>query len=252
MVRILLACFYKPGVLALKQLLQMGFPHENIQVLTHDVDRNDELIDFLRKQGIAFTTEHIESLQSCVEDFAPDVMFSLYYRYIVPGHILKILALGGINLHPALLPKYRGCFSVPWAIINGEEYTGFTYHYMIQGVDAGAIILQEKVRIAPDDTAYTLYHRLIDAAMIRFKDVFSLVVKERYKGRPQEGTPSYYPRRVPYDGYIDPTWDERFIERFIRAMSFPSFRPAVVEINGQEYEVESMVDYTKLIQERGI
>lgn len=252
MIRTLVACFYKPGVLALKQLLEMGLPREDIRVLTHHADRNEELIGFLHKQGIAFTTEQIRSVDSWIEDFAPDVMFSLYYRYIVPGHVLKMLPMGGVNLHPALLPAYRGCFSTPWAIINGEEYTGFTYHYMTEGVDTGPIVLQEKVRITPEDTAYTLYHRLIDAAMNRFKDVFRLVVEERYEGRPQKGPSSYYPRQVPCDGYIDPKWNEQLIEHFIRAMFFPPFRPAVVKIQGREYEVESMARYRELIQKRGV
>jgi len=252
--RILLAAFYKPGVLALNQLFDMGFSPRQIRLLTHDLDRNKELLQLAKDKGILYTTDYIKKrlAQEWIEEFAPNVMFSLYYRYIIPGHILKILPMGGINLHPALLPKYRGCFSVPWAIINGEEYTGFTYHYMIEEVDAGPIVLQERVRIKPDDTAYSLYHRIIDVAMSRFKDVLRLVVEERYKGKPQKGIALYYPRQIPYDGYIDPTWDEKFIERFIRAMYFPPFRPAVVKIKGKEYEVESMTNYKKLVQELGL
>jgi len=252
--RILLAAFYKPGVLALKQLFDMGFSPKQIRLLTHDLDRNKELLQLAEEKEIQYTTDHVKKclVQEWIDEFAPDVMFSLYYRYIIPGRILKMLPMGGVNLHPALLPKYRGCFSAPWAIINAEGYTGFTYHYMLEEADTGHIILQGKVCMKPNDTAFTLYHRIIDAGMSRFRDVFRLVVEERYQGKPQEGAPSYYPRQVPYDGYIDPSWDEVFIERFIRAMYFPPFPPAVVKIKGREYKVKSMSDYKKLIRGTGL
>ena len=57
--------------------------------------------------------------------------------------ILNIPKYGGINLHPSLLPKYRGTFSCPWAIINNEKKTGITYHFMNEKFDDGKIVLQK-------------------------------------------------------------------------------------------------------------
>ena len=111
--------------------------------------------------------------------------------------------LGGFNLHPSLLPKYRGCFSAPWAIINGESKSGITYHHMNGKFDDDNIILQETIDISDEETGYSLFQKLLHLGVSRFEKSFDLVVREKYKGSPQIGEPSYFPRKVPYDGYID-------------------------------------------------
>ena len=80
---------------------------------------------------------------------------------LIPEKILSISNLGGVNLHPSLLPKYRGAFSCPWAIINGEKTTGITYHYMNKKFDDGNIILQKSVKITKEETAFSLYNTLL-------------------------------------------------------------------------------------------
>ncbi|RKY71494.1 MAG: methionyl-tRNA formyltransferase [Candidatus Latescibacterota bacterium] len=79
---------------------------------------------------------------------------------ILPEEVLKLPPRGVVNLHPSLLPKYRGPAPIQWAIINGEEETGVTTIFVEPEVDAGDIILQEKVRIGPEETAGELHERL--------------------------------------------------------------------------------------------
>jgi len=247
--RVILAAFYTPGIRAIEHLIQAGYRPEQMRLLTHDMDRNQALLAFAAAHGIETKTFSVKSAeaQAWIEEFQPDVIFSLYFRDIIPQRILDIPQLGAVNLHPSLLPKYRGTFSAPWAIINGERYTGFTYHYMVREVDAGNIILQRRVPIKPDDTAYSLYHRLITEGMAAFGEVYRLVVEEGYKGQPQTGEPSYYPRQVPFGGYIDPRWDRNQVERFIRAMYFPPFKGARVKlVGGGEQEVRSLAEYDAL------
>ncbi len=77
-----------------------------------------------------------------------------------------------------------------------------------------------------------------------FGEVFRLVVQEKFAGLPQVGEPSYYPRKVPSGGVIDPTWPRTQIDRFIRAMYFPPFKGAVVRLqDGSDKEVLSMQEY---------
>jgi methionyl-tRNA formyltransferase len=156
--------------------------------------------------------------------------------------------LGAVNLHPSLLPRYRGTFSAPWVIINGERKTGFTYHYMLQTIDTGNIILQKQIFIRRDDTALALYNRLLVEGMKSFKTVFNLVTKENYGGTPQQGEASYYGRKVPYGGYIDVSWPIETIERFIRAMYFPPHKSALVRlVDGSEQEVDTIGEYQSLV-----
>lgn len=79
--------------------------------------------------------------------FVPDVICSIYYRYIIGNDVIETVDGRIFNLHPALLPKYRGCSSLTWAMINGEKECGYTYHYINKTCDIGDIIFQNKITI---------------------------------------------------------------------------------------------------------
>ncbi len=88
-----------------------------------------------------------------------DVFVVVAFR-ILPEAVFTLPPLGTINLHPSLLPKYRGAAPIHWAIINGETTTGVTTIYIRKEVDAGNIILQKPVPILPGETAGELHDRL--------------------------------------------------------------------------------------------
>src|SRR5579863_2584967 len=93
---------------------------------------------------------------------APDAIVVVGYGRIIPQWMLDLPRLGNINLHASLLPKYRGAAPIQWAIANGETETGVTTMLIDAGLDTGAILLQEEVDIAPEDTAETLSPRLAE------------------------------------------------------------------------------------------
>jgi methionyl-tRNA formyltransferase len=90
----------------------------------------------------------------------PDAIIIVGYGRIIPQWMLDLPPLGNINLHASLLPKYRGAAPIQWAIANGETITGNTSMRIDAGLDTGDILLQQKLPIAPDDTAETLAPRL--------------------------------------------------------------------------------------------
>lgn len=90
----------------------------------------------------------------------PDVIAVAAFGRILPPVILALPPKGCINVHGSLLPKYRGAGPIQWAIIRGEEETGITTMLMDEGMDTGAMLLQERVAIEVDDTAGTLAPRL--------------------------------------------------------------------------------------------
>ena len=92
----------------------------------------------------------------------PDLIAVAAFGRILPPAILSLPPLGCINVHGSLLPKYRGAGPIQWAIINGETETGITTMLMDEGMDTGAMLLQEAVPITPDDTAGTLSPRLAE------------------------------------------------------------------------------------------
>src|SRR5262249_62144513 len=77
----------------------------------------------------------------------------------------KMPLRGAVNMHGSLLPTFRGCAPVNWAVLKGEPGTGATLHAMTAKPDAGDIVDQERVAIGPDDTAGEIQSRVTAAAV---------------------------------------------------------------------------------------
>src|SRR5678815_3480494 len=92
----------------------------------------------------------------------PDLIAVAAFGRILPPVILSLPPRGCINVHGSLLPKYRGAGPIQWAIINGETETGITTMLMDEGMDTGAMLLQEAIPITTDDTAGSLSTRLAE------------------------------------------------------------------------------------------
>src|SRR5690606_14838042 len=93
--------------------------------------------------------------------------------------------MGTINVHASLLPQYRGAAPINRALINGEKETGVTTFQLKHEIDTGAILLQEKIDILPEDNAGTLHDKLMDAgAMLLVKTIEGLA-KNTIKETPQ-------------------------------------------------------------------
>lgn len=95
-----------------------------------------------------------------LKDINPDVICVVAYGKIIPKEILGIPKYGCVNVHPSLLPQYRGSAPIQWAILNGDKETGVTTMYLDEGMDSGDIILQTKTPIDKDETSGELWDRL--------------------------------------------------------------------------------------------
>lgn len=95
-----------------------------------------------------------------IKELNPDVICVVAYGKILPRELLEIPRYGCINVHPSLLPKYRGSTPIQTAIINGDKTTGVTTMYMNEELDSGDIILQEEIEINENQTAGELWNVL--------------------------------------------------------------------------------------------
>ena len=102
------------------------------------------------------TDEFLEELK----ELNPDVICVTAYGKIIPKSILELPRNGCINVHPSLLPKYRGAAPVNWTIINSEKVTGVTIMQMDEGMDSGDILLVREVQIGDDDDAEKMLAKL--------------------------------------------------------------------------------------------
>lgn len=135
------------------------------------------------------------NLISKVKSINPDIIFSIYYRKILPKSLLRIPRLGCVNIHPSLLPKYRGPVPTAWAIQNGEKRFGITIHYMDDGIDTGDILVQKAFPILENETGYELYKRAMELGANLLKQNFKKIISKKLMPFPQKGSGSYYGKK---------------------------------------------------------
>lgn len=150
----------------------------------------------------------------------PDVGILASFGKILPREVLEISKHGILNIHPSLLPKYRGPTPVQTAILNGEQETGVTIIKMDEKVDHGPIIAQFKEEIKPDDTAESLYERLFAAGAKVLTTILPAYLKSKIELREQDHSQATFSKKLTRDdGKIDWKKPDDYLERFIRAMS---------------------------------
>lgn len=138
----------------------------------HDLFRRyGALEDLLRRRGVQWSVVEDHNGSRCTEilrRISPDVMVLYGTRIILP-HVLQIPAVGTLNLHSSLLPRFRGGKSEFWVLLTGEhDACGATVHWVEPRLDAGPIFLQERIPVDPDDTPSTLRRKvqLLSAVLI--------------------------------------------------------------------------------------
>jgi methionyl-tRNA formyltransferase len=167
-------------------------------------------------------TSYVEFVKG-VRRLAPDLMLVNSYSMLVREDVLSVPARGAINVHMALLPEYRGCNPIQWALLNDELETGVTMHYMSSEFDAGDIIAQRRIPILFTDTWCSVLGRLRDVTEDLLIEELPKVFAGTNARRPQDETRAhYYKRRHPEDGQI--VWDDsvRHIYNLIRALVKPN------------------------------
>lgn len=115
---------------------------ENITVLQPESLKNPEFTEELKK-------------------YQADIFVVVAYGKLIPRSVFTLPPLGTINLHPSLLPLYRGAAPVEWAIINGEKETGVTVQMINEKLDAGDIVLQKKIPLNDTITSGELYELVV-------------------------------------------------------------------------------------------
>jgi methionyl-tRNA formyltransferase len=197
-------------------------------VVTHQDDLNENrwyasLFDFSTKKKLPVLADPDPAvLERVVAQAHPDLIFSFYYRSMLPMSVLRQARLGAFNMHGSLLPKYRGRAPLNWAILKGERETGVTLHEMVEKPDAGRIVDQQAVPIGPDDTALEVFRRMTDVVEPVLKRSLPAIVKGHVRFKPNDlSRGSYYGRRRPEDGRIDWSRSAQEIHNLVRAVAPP-------------------------------
>lgn len=163
-----------------------------------------------------------QALAAQVASAAPEVIFSFYFRSMLPSSILECARLGAFNMHGSLLPRFRGRAPTNWAVLKGATETGATLHRMVARPDAGTIVDQCAVPILPDDSARQVFDKVCVAAEVvlwRSLPAIAGGCAPEHANDLSQG--SYFGGRKPEDGRIDWTRSAAEVYNLMRAVAPP-------------------------------
>ncbi len=175
----------------------------------------------------------------------PELIVVVAYGKILPPDVLSSAKHGSINVHASLLPKYRGCAPIQWAILNGEKETGVCIMQMDEGIDTGDVIYTEKTEIDINETSEELFERLSALGADALSKAIELIEKNQIKPVKQVGESSYAPMIDKSISRID--WNKSAFEIHNKIRGLQSWPAASAVIGDKEVKIHKSV----LSQDKG-
>lgn len=193
------------GNVVLKRLLKKGC--EIPLVLTRKEPgpfpyyKEDSLTELCRKKNIEFRTEfNWEFVIEKLRENRPCILLTATFHRIIPPEVINQSHLS-FNIHPSLLPKYRGPDPITWVLVNNEKETGVTAHFLTNTPDAGGILVQKKIEILPNETKNSLVERLYLLSGGVVDELVEKILSDDLRFIPQnDSLASSYPK---YEQHID-------------------------------------------------
>ena len=173
-----------------------------------------------------------------ITNFQPDYIISLQYDRIIRKDVINI-PYSVLNLHFSLLPLYRGVAPIAHAMIDCEEKTGVSLHYIDEGTDTGDLIAQAETEIEENDTGRSLYEKLTKVGIELFTDNYENMSNfNLIRNRQDNKKASYYSwRDLNFNENIG--WDKstRQVSCGIRAFIFPPYQFPKIILDRREYDI---------------
>lgn len=226
--RVLFFGYSEVGYATLEMLLARGV--HVVGVFTHmDDGRETQWFRSVPKLAAEhklpeFTPESLKdpAWEDTLRTLRPDLILSMYYRNMIPTRLLNLAPLGAYNMHGSYLPRYRGRAPLNWAIINGEDHTGVSLHVMVKEADAGDVVDQEKIPIAPDEPVSAVLPRVRETAVrVLGRQLDALLAGTAPRTPQNHALATYFGKRTPEDGRIDWSKPPQEIFNLIRAVTRP-------------------------------
>lgn len=178
---------------------------------------------------------------SLVSELEPELVVAAGFDHIVPPEILQVPDRGCLNVHPGLLPYARGFNPNVWSIVEGLP-AGVTIHRMDEGIDTGDIIATREVSVSFDDTGKDLYKRLEKASYELFVETWPEIERGTIEPTEQDDTEATYHEQADFTDLcaLDPDAEytvRELLDR-LRALTFPPFNNAYIDIDDDRYYVE--------------
>jgi len=189
----------------ISRLMKEGIRLAAILVPKQRSVRLQHSIDLLSDCGVLIASVTRQSLAELIPRFPADNLLCLGFPYLIPPSVYSSFKTA-INVHPTLLPKYRGPTTGAYILLNDEAYSGATVHHLVEEADKGDIVAQSRVPVSPFDTIRSLQRKVYETE----PDLVIRAIRLMDAGvtpTPQnEAEASSYPhRRKPDDSLLNPS-----------------------------------------------
>ncbi len=181
-----------------------------------------------------------ESFLTEMRELAPDICITAAYGNVLPEAFLAIPKFGTLNIHPSLLPLYRGAAPVQRCVEDGCADTGVTILFTVRAMDAGLILLQEKTQLPPHETAPDLLVRLFQLGANRLVDILPHVFAGTVTTMEQDSTRVTHAKKIDAaEGVLDFSSDALVLHNKVRAFAgWPGTRACFISTGDkQEYKI---------------
>lgn len=184
-----------------------------------------------------------------LQDYNADVFVVVAFR-MLPSLVWQMPPKGTFNLHASLLPQYRGAAPINWAIVNGEKETGLSTFFIDEQIDTGAVILQHKMSIGPNETAGSLHDRMMHDGAQLVLETLELIEKDAAEPLVQESSTELKdaPKIFKENLKIDPSQSATACHNLIRGMS--PFPAAWANISIPGFEGTVKILETRMLQDQ--
>ena len=161
-----------------------------------------------------------EQEQTCIKNLNADVMIVAAYGLMLPQAILSIPRFGCINIHPSLLPRFRGAAPIQRTILAGDHITGVSMMQMDPGLDTGPILLQRQYVLDDDETSETLHKALAELSVKTLLETLDLLAHNQIIPKAQDHQlASYAPKITKEEACLDWQQTATELDRMIRAFN---------------------------------
>jgi len=169
--------------------------------------------------------------QKQLQDLAADILINVAYGMILPEPVLNIFKFGCVNIHPSLLPRWRGAAPTQRAIMADDQTTGVTIMQMDMGLDTGGIYKQETLPIERTDTTTTLFIKTAELGAKLLLEVLTAIETGTAKIAAQNDAQTTYAKKIiKEEGKID--WHKSAQELDCMVRAFNPWPVAYTEIDG--------------------
>jgi methionyl-tRNA formyltransferase len=169
-------------------------------------------------------------------DFRPQAIIVAAFGLILPQTVLDIAPYGCINIHPSLLPKFRGSSPVVAALLAGDQFAGVSVMQLDAGMDSGPILSRAQIGVADNDDAFTLTTKLFEIGARIVLEVLTVAAGGKIRPEPQNGDLATYTQEITKeDGRID--WQKSAIEIWRQVRAYQPWPQAYCSWQGKQVKI---------------